>query len=972
MTDGVQVRAWARLMMIPVLASAALVLAGCPDEDKDDGKGGGGTIIVPEQFPPIPTNRPTLTGMPITIDLSGGDAQSPQGNGGSAGDVFIEAPAGTVMEDDDRAEPAAGANFLTAAVLADNVVTFTELVGIDPANVSMVSSGVYIDIDGADFHLPAGATLDLTDATAENLAIRGLGPDDRVIIAGTVLCAATSFDGINLLLISHATSGTAISVSGTLDTRGTTSGPNAGDVLMLAEWGDVMVRGTVIARGVPGISGGGQGGDLSILASQGDVVLAAGMWQTNGGSAAVGGFSDQGGRIEVLSAFDMTFAWGIRANGGGGSSAQWGGDIRVQCWQVLTLNMPFDLNGGSSTSATGGGGGQCEMEGWVIIGVAAGSADGGDGIDGGGQGGSVYMRGASITGVALDATANAGNAQTGGGGSGGSVEINTDGQLCVNVLLDGEARGGDGTTGGDGGYVAITGDATQTNSNLVSNVSGGTGTTGSGGFGGSTGVGIYNELGAELQQVSLTVIANGGNGFTGGSGGFIFVDPGAGTNNNVTAMVTATGGAAVMGGPPAGDGGRGGFLSASNSEGGGSWSMVLTLSGSMIGGMSDGGSGGQGGGVEFVADGNGGWYEVNTQGTFSMRGGNALATGQGGVGGTMYVSTDVGKVFESDNFSFDMRGGDSAQGSGGPGAGTGRLGNPGLRMFCSGSIDLRGGTIDMSGGQGSTTSGTGTGGTGGEAQFYTMFGDISFAGTLLINGGDGPGGGGGAVSGEAVEFNADSDADGIAGMIRMSGVVRCNGGNGTGTDASGGNSGYIWFLNMDQPMVSGGDIIISGIVESNGGSGTGLGSGGNSSGIEVSSAGSLIEVSGTLRQLAGAGDFGGSVSGPYVASVSTTTIVIGGTIESAGGNGTTLGGDAGTIQIGSPSWGAPAATIDVLAGAVVRNTAATGGVRGNGAIGFIDIDAQGTSGANVTVDGSATIEVLDSGGSPVPANVTID
>jgi hypothetical protein len=294
-------------------------------------------------------------------------------------------------------------------------------------------------------------------------------------------------------------------------------------------------------------------------------------------------------------------------------------------------------------------------------------------------------------------------------------------------------------------------------------------------------------------------------------------------------------------------------------------------------------------------------------------------------------------------------------------------------MFVGGSIDIRGGTINMSGGQGSTTSGSGAGGTGGEAQIYTMFGDISFAGTLLINGGDGPGGGGGAVSGEAVEFNADADADGIAGIIRMSGVVRCNGGNGTGTDAFGGNSGYVWFLNMDQPMVSGGDIIISGIVESNGGSGTGLGSGGNSSGIEVSSAGSLIEISGTLRQFAGSGDFGGSVSGgPYVASVATTTIVISGTIEAAAGNGTTLGGDAATIQIGSPSWGVPAASIEIAASAVIRNTSATGGVRGNGADGFIDIDAQGAAGANVTVGGGAVIEVLDSGGNPVPANVTID
>jgi hypothetical protein len=85
-----------------------------------------------------------------------------------------------------------------------------------------------------------------------------------------------------------------------------------------------------------------------------------------------------------------------------------------------------------------------------------------------------------------------------------------------------------------------------------------------------------------------------------------------------------------------------------------------------------------------------------------------------------------------------------------------------------------------------------------------------------------------------------------------------------------------------------------------------------------------------------------------------------------------LGGDAGTIQIGSPSFSVPAASITVTASAVIRNSAAAGGVRGNGAIGFIELDAQGTAGANITEAAGSVIEVLDSGGSPVPANVSRD
>ncbi len=964
MTEGLLVRAGARMVLIPMLAVAAMMLAGCPDDDDDGKKGGGGTVIIPETFPPIPTGRPTLLGMPITINTS-----ASAGNGSaSGGNIDISAPAGTVMVDDGRAAPAVTSNFLTAAVLADNVVTLSELLLIDPANTVQNLNEIYVDVVSGGFHLPAGVTLDLTDADPPNVLIRTLSADGVIRIDGTVELTTVP-DGVTaLMLVSHAATGTAIHVGGEISGGGSSNVANGGRVGMYAEWGDIVVRGTLDLQGTIDLAGSsGDGGDVEIQAWQGDVVLVAGLWQANG---IAGG---SGGRVEVFSAESMTMAWGVRANGGDNSAGHggFGGDLDVQSWATLTLNVPYEVNGGSGTGDNGGGGGEVGFVGAEVTGVATGSADGGDGSNGG-SGGYQYIECNNVFGAAFDATSNGGASVSGSGGPGGSVQLWCAGTLLVNVLVDGEARGGDGASGGFGGWVELSGNATMVNAQLQSDVSGGEATSATGGDGGSTGIGIWSNLGSYIESATMVCVANGGNGVSGGWGGYIYVEPGAGNDGNVTATVTANGGAGVAGGPT-GEGGRGGTFNAANSEGSSDWSLALTLSGSLAGGMSDNDDGGDGGYVELYSRGDGGWYDVTIIGTLNMRGGAALDTGNGGNGGSVYVRTGLGKVFRSGSFNIDMRGGDSAQGNGGFGPSPGRSGGFGLLFECEGSIDISGGTLNLSGGQGSTTAGTGTGGGGGEARFYTGFGDIRFAGTLLASGGDGAGGGGSAIvsNGEAVEFNADADEDGIAGTIRISGTVRANGGNCTGAFGSGGSGGFLWVNNRPGTEISGGDVFISGTLESNGGAGVGAqqfsGSGG---GIEISGSGALLEISGVVRSNGGSGAFGGSARYIEVATAATTAMTISGRIESLAGGGD-FGGEGGDIDIGSPSFGVPPATIDITGSAVIRSAAGVGTVSG-GPSGSIEIDAQGSGGANITVDASATVDVLDGAGNDVPGNVIID
>lgn len=941
------------------LAAALLTLGACADDDKKRSRTGGGTSVA---FPAIPTEIPTLNGMAVTIDVSGG---SDAIFGANAGNVRAVAPAGRVMEDDGRSLPSIDANFLTAGARAGGLVTYADLLAIDPSAVILTGGITVLELWGQDFYLPAGVTLDLADSPTEQFAIRAQGPGDVIRIDGNVWCKRGG-ENVQLILWSAA-NGTAVSVSGNVEAAGDGNTADGGSLLLIATKGDALLRGTVMASGGPS----GNGGEVGLEVAMGDILLAPGMWVANGGAGDNGGAA---GEASVRCGLATTFGWGFQANGGEATAGAGGGggSLSVRCAEILTMNAPIEMLGGQSTFGQGGDGGYADIVGLFITGATAANLNGGEGPTGG-NGGSLYFSAESVTGAAVVATANGGaavGAQPSQGGNGGYLEVHTDGLHGVNLLLDGQARGGDGFGGGNGGNVSINGYSYFENTHLHSDVSGGNGTLGNGGDGGFTGVSMYSSYGEGLKSVFMECVADGGNGANGGDGGFIRIDAQGGIHNNVTAQVSANGGDGLAGG-----GGNGGHLQTAGSEGSSDWSMNLTLSGSMSGGAASEGSGGNGGNLNLEAPGDGGWYRVDVTGTFGLRGGAAdglgQAAGQGGMGGRVFIYTGMWKLFESDNFNIDMRGGDSAEGNGGNGASPGRGGsNPGFLANC-GAIDIRGGTINLSGGTGSLLGGQGFGGGGGQARFFTWLGDIHFGGVLLASGGDGAGGGGDAISdGEAVEFNADVQAMQIAGAIYISGIVRANGGDCTGADGNGGDGGYIWINNMAGIPVSGGQVFVSGSMVSRGGNGAGQGTGGTGWGIEISSGGSLVSVSGELLVAGGTGTNGGSAFGPWIATGANTEVTISGMVQAIAGNGTAVGGDASTIEIGSPSWGQPAASITVAGSGVVRSTAGNGPT--NGATGFIELDAQGTAGANVTLEAGSVVEVLDGDGNAVPANVVVD
>src|SRR5690606_12949808 len=127
------------------LALGGLLLAGCGGGD--DGGGGG-------------SNLPGLGSVAWYLNGGAGNIGAAT-SGGTAGTLTITA-GDDVLLDDGRTRPTVTTNFLTAGVLTDSLVTYAELAGI--AAPTVAAGTATFTLVGAGFELPAGATLNLSDA----------------------------------------------------------------------------------------------------------------------------------------------------------------------------------------------------------------------------------------------------------------------------------------------------------------------------------------------------------------------------------------------------------------------------------------------------------------------------------------------------------------------------------------------------------------------------------------------------------------------------------------------------------------------------------------------------------------------------------------------------------------------------------------------------------------------------------------
>ncbi|MCA8910137.1 MAG: hypothetical protein KDB82_00410 [Planctomycetes bacterium] len=959
---------------LSILACVALLTGGCSKKD-DSGSSGGSSIVIA----PPPSSRPTLAGMNLLVDGGGGTATG-SGAGGKAGTVSVTAINGSVVEG--AGTPGIDNNFLTSAVLADNVVTFTELKNINPGAYFEDSSQQIgaVDLYGFDFYLPAGATLDLSGAgigTVDAFVVRTHLPGDVVRIDGAVT-GVRAGDACALGLITSQATGVSVSVSGAVDLSGANGG-DAGFLDIESLGGSASFTGALTATGADSSTGAaGIGGSLNIAAHNGDVYLAPGMFRLNGGSGGGAGGAGGVAQFATSNAGGVTFNWGVQANGGSGGNGVGGagGTLNMQFDGTANMFLPCELNGGSTsgTSANGGAGGAFNGSFDTLTGVIQAASAGGDGgmtLTGappnGGAGGICGISADVVHSFAFDVSGDGGAGYLGGKGVIVGLTVYADIQQA---LLEASGAGGQGVvSGGSGGDALLQTRGYAANVAVTAMTGGGaaTGASSIGGAGGSIQVQAIG-IGGSVSQYSLDLTAVGGTGTQqGGNGGPVTIEVfNAFFGGLVQAQLTtvANGGAASGSGGIAGNGGV-----IVGDLRGPTASLELNLTGTAVGGAATGGTGGEGGHLTIQSftpsDPNG---SISVGGTLDARGGlSGGANSPGGDGGDcLIVGGDNGLVRISD-FFLDVSGGDSQLNNGSAG---GTI-NVQARTVCY----VTGGSFTASGGNGSTVSGTGVGGAGNLVSIRTDDADLLVDTTLVANGGDGAGGGG---SGGTVQVNTNLSGSGAGSYMSVAGSASALGGAATGTGPGGGGGNVNLVSDSITSTIYTSVFDISATLDASGGAGSSA-VGGNAGSVVVAPGGPGCTISGDVAAIGGSGNAGGDggtvklyggdngpmtissivsanggtgTSGAGGAGGSITVrggqdgqMTVSGTVMNHGGAGSTAGGDAGSLTVEASS----GATITISG--TLSNNGGTGITGGNGN----QIDVGSNTEANVTLTGTAIV-----------------
>ncbi len=779
-----------RLAGMLMLGASVAMLGGCSGDDDSGGGGGGGT-----KWGPPPTARPSLTGLNVLVDLSGGNATA--GAGSNGGDLEVDAQLGAFLQGNGPGRQGIDANIISAASLADNVIDPTELQ--TDVGIFGVATGtdVFIELVDHDFYVPASATLDLSSLTAgatDRVTIRTHGRGNYIRIDGDVVLSRAGANSVQLVIESVGAEGLAISIDGDINST-SPSGFSAGDLDVISHLGHIAITGLISLNGGSGTTAG-SAANVYINARQGNVYMPRGIFQSNGGNGSTNGGS--GGEFSVYLQDNNTwrdFNWGIRANGGDGGTGTGGtgGDVYFYAYCELDMFSYIELHGGDSTSSTGGDGGYMEITTDDLRGVVMTVGNGGNGTTGG-SAVDTYIEANNMYSLAIVSQGTGGVGSAGSGGYGGERDAYAYNNI-IQVLIDEEGLGGNGTTGGgDGGdlYYDLAYYGVADRVTIDCTAHGGNATTS--GTGGSGGDDFYVYFEGPATNTDIRYAANGGSGISsGGSGSYWQVDYYA-DSVNADVDVTMNGGAAS-----AGNGGSSGY-------------GYLYLEGDARGVYADftfhGGNGttSGGSGQYFYCY---GYQDVtNSEFNFTSNGGNG-GTSTGGSSGYGYIYAGYdgyGGIFTNVTANLALMGGNSTSSDGGDAEGLtleqyeyghGRVRVNGYAHGGNGVQGGDGGYVDqhafeatlevtynlaMNGGNGTT----GDGGQGGDINFDDDDEHLILRGTLTMNGGNSTSGTGGAGG------TFDDVLGGYRGGLEMLGfnLTMLGGNSDSGQGGSGGEMDF--------------------------------------------------------------------------------------------------------------------------------------------------------------------------------------
>lgn len=890
-------------------AVLALGLGGCAGGDE-----GGDTVVSGARTPP---GLPAL--LAVRWQTDGGSALGQAGfSGGDGGAISVTTNAGAVVRFGKQSLPTPAKNLLATS---GTTISYTNLVALLTPTISTTTATFSLPVD-TGFHLPANATLDLSDAgvgVIDSVVIEGTQP---IRIDGTVVTTRTGGSSVNLALNYLGATELGLAVTGVINTSGAPT-RDGGD-LSLFSLASVVLTGTVDCRGGAASAAmmvnGRPGGALQVFAQFGDVFLSAGAFSARGGAAEGAGSGGDGGSCFVQSQGNSPADLHVQILTSGGAAvvgtAGQGGNINVFWSGTGFAYLYLDSSGGSTT-----GSGAANDAGTItasstfatFTGAAVLLANGGSSNSTSGrQGGAIAVAGGSFDLARIQARSNGGSGDTGGDANTVQFSIaGPTGAQVLDVVLDVMAEGGDGVaTGGDGGGItffdsnaasarfvniqastaggdgAVAGAGsvidnilidfgTLRDATLVASTSGGNGAAAA-----DAGTVVLNVVTGS--DIGLTVTANGGSGADAGNGGTCQILFGSITG--FTHNVTANGGTGTTV-----DGGNAGTVGFST------FSPTPLLEGNlnytMQGGSATTGVGGSGGnlffnlnGGRFVGSlnvlGNGGATTAGTGsggnggscnvffGTFEgsivaqCSGGNAVG-GVGGNASTVFfnVTSSNSALSRFTRFDVTARGGNSDTSNGGNGAFFGWNGGQ--------DVDVTG-TLQLSGGQGSVVSGNGTGGAGGDLTVSVNPARINLNLNLTHSGGSGRGNGNGGAGGD-MNFSG--------GEVRLRGTFESNGGSvlGTGT-GDGGNGGD---LNLNGQFF----LSFAGTHNAIGGSALGGDAGGSGGDMILMCSSGAITSTATANRSGGAANTGaGGSSGQVILDCTQGSLTVSGQITSLGGD----------------------------------------------------------------------------------------
>jgi hypothetical protein len=459
------------------------------------------------------------------LDVSGGSASSPGGQGQPGGVVHFLA--GGDITVDTSAQPT------------------PPMVPAPPSGTMAIDAAAL----AADVNAPGPAVISGDVTAGGSDGVRTINANGDLFVTGTLRGADLGGSRQGLTLKSTGT----IYVTGTVDASGAAGGGQAGGAINLSA-NQIVLTGKLLSSGGDGTTSGGAAGPITVT-STGDVGLTGTIRLRGGAATDTSAGAAQGGAaatltIDATGAVDIGAA--IDARGGVATSKVTGtvaggaaGAVRIGEKAEPTsiiVRVPVLAKGGAG-DANGGVGGSFTPEpdtgGITISGAGAVDVSGGDSANAPGAGGLVTGGARKDPGngglhVAGEITANGGSVTKGGAGNGadgGRVDfqlVPTDGAVMVDasgkITVNGGAAGS-GVAGGGGHVWMFTKDGDLTIAGTVTTKGGsadmGSGTGGLGGmiyfFSDNNHNGVDVAKGDLLIDTTGVLDSSGGDGAVGGS-----------------------------------------------------------------------------------------------------------------------------------------------------------------------------------------------------------------------------------------------------------------------------------------------------------------------------------------------------------------------------------------------------------------------------------------------------------------------